>query len=52
MRTLVCMDCFVILNLIASGMQGMHTLMRIRGLSTDLEKACHGLGYIIESVAM
>ena len=33
-------------------MQDMHTLMRIRGLSKDLEKACHGLGYINESVAM
>ena len=33
-------------------MQGMHTLMRIRGLSKDLENACHGLGYINESVAM
>ena len=26
--------------------------MRIRGLLKSLEKACHGLGYIIESVAM
>ena len=33
-------------------MQDMHSLMLIQGLMKDLQKACHGLGYINESVAM